>query len=78
MHSVAITGTGVFTPENTITNDELVKAFNAYADRFNLAHADAIEAGEIEAKPHSSSEFIIAASGIERRYVIDKEGVLDP
>ena len=30
------------------------------------------------AKDHSSSEFILAASGIERRYVLDKSGVLDP
>ncbi|MEL6640152.1 MAG: beta-ketoacyl-ACP synthase III [Pseudomonadota bacterium] len=78
MNNVAITGTGVFTPENTITNDELVVAFNAYADRFNTENADAIAAGQVEAKTHSSADFIVQASGIERRYVIDKEGVLDP
>ena len=78
MHSVAITGTGVFTPAQTITNDELVAAFNAHADLFNAQNADAIAAGEIDAKPHSSSEFIVAASGIEQRYVLDKKGVLDP
>ncbi|MEY1556565.1 beta-ketoacyl-ACP synthase III [Yoonia sp. R2331] len=78
MHGVAITGTGVFTPDNVITNDELVVAFNAYADRWNAEHADAIAAGEAEAKTHSSSDFIVAASGIERRYVLDKAGVLDP
>ncbi|MEL6571643.1 MAG: beta-ketoacyl-ACP synthase III [Pseudomonadota bacterium] len=78
MHNVAITGTGVFTPENIITNDELVVAFNAYADRFNAEHADVIAAGEMEALQHSSAEFIVAASGIEQRYVIDKEGILDP
>ena len=78
MHDVALTGTGVFTPENTITNDELVVAFNAYADRFNTENADAIAAGTLAAKEHSSSEFILAASGIERRYVLDKAGVLDP
>ncbi|SMX33778.1 beta-ketoacyl-ACP synthase III [Octadecabacter ascidiaceicola] len=78
MFSAAITGTGVFTPEHTITNDELVAAFNAHADLFNAENAAAIAAGTIEAKPHSSSEFILAASGIERRYTLDKEGVLDP
>lgn len=78
MHSVAITGTGVFTPDNIITNDELVAAFNAYADRFNTEHAEAIAAGEVEAKPQSSADFIVAASGIERRFVLDKNGVLDP
>ncbi len=74
----AITGTGVFTPELSISNAELVVAFNAYADRFNVENADAIAAGEIEAKTHSSEEFILKASGIERRYVMDKDGILDP
>ncbi len=78
MHNVAITGTGVFTPSQTITNDELVAAFNSYADLWNAENAAAIEAGTVEAKTHSSSDFILAASGIERRYVLDKEGVLDP
>ena len=78
MHSVAITGTGVFTPENIITNEELVEAFNAFADKENAANTAAIEAGEAEAIPHSSAEFIVAASGIEQRYVLDKDGILDP
>ncbi|WP_299604240.1 beta-ketoacyl-ACP synthase III [uncultured Tateyamaria sp.] len=74
----AITGTGVFTPEQSISNAELVEAFNAYADLYNAEHADAIAAGEVDPKDHSSEEFIIKASGIERRYVMDKSGVLDP
>jgi beta-ketodecanoyl-[acyl-carrier-protein] synthase len=78
MYTPAITGTGLFTPEKTITNAELVTAFNAYADRYNAEHAEAIAAGEIEAKAHSSEEFIVKASGIEQRYVIDKDGILDP
>ena len=78
MHRPAITGTGVFTPDQTITNDELVAAFNAYADIFNAENAEAIAAGKIDAKPHSSSDFIVSASGIHQRYVLDKTGVLDP
>ncbi len=78
MHGVAITGTGVFTPEHTITNDELVAAFNAHADLWNAENAAAIAAGTLAEKPQSSSEFILAASGIERRYVLDKTGILDP
>ncbi|MEM9592588.1 MAG: beta-ketoacyl-ACP synthase III [Pseudomonadota bacterium] len=74
----AITGSGVFTPEHVITNAELVQAFNAYADKFNAQNAESIAAGEIEAKEHSSEEFIVKASGIEQRYVLDKSGVLDP
>ncbi len=78
MYKVAITGTGVFTPKEVITNDELVKAFNAYADKFNFENNDLIERGEIVAKEHSSSDFIFAASGITQRYVMDKSGILDP
>ena len=78
MSNVVISGTGVFTPPHVITNDELVESFNAHVALFNAEHAAAIAAGEIAAKSPSSSEFILAASGIEARYVMDKEGVLDP
>ncbi len=78
MHQPAITGSGVFTPENIITNDELVASYNAHADLFNETHANEIAAGTVEAKPHSSSDFIFSASGIQQRYVMEKEGVLDP
>jgi len=78
MYTPAITGTGVFTPEEVITNAELVEAFNAYADRMNAANAEAIAAGEMEPMPHSSDAFIVKASGIERRHVMNKSGILDP
>ena len=78
MYTVAITGTGVFTPTEVITNAELVTAFNAYADLENTRNAQAIAAGEMEPVPHSSADFIYAASGIERRYVLNKTGILDP
>ncbi|MBY5931723.1 beta-ketoacyl-ACP synthase III [Tateyamaria omphalii] len=74
----AITGTGVFTPEQSISNAELVEAFNAYADLYNAEHADAIASGDVAAKDHSSEEFIVKASGIESRFVMDKSGILDP
>ncbi|UWQ96696.1 beta-ketoacyl-ACP synthase III [Rhodobacteraceae bacterium M385] len=78
MFEPAITGSGVFTPELSISNDELVVAFNAYADRWNAQNADAIASGDVTAMAHSSSDFILAASGIESRYVLDKSGLLDP
>ncbi len=78
MYTPAITGTGVFTPENSISNAELVTAFNAFADKYNAENAAQIEAGELDAKAHSSEEFIFKASGINSRYVIDKKGILDP
>lgn len=78
MREVVISGSGVFTPPEVITNEELVVAFNAFADKHNALHADAIAAGEREAIPHSDVDFIVKASGIERRHVMDKSGVLDP
>ncbi|WP_370400652.1 beta-ketoacyl-ACP synthase III [Sulfitobacter sp. JB4-11] len=78
MYTPAITGTGVFTPDQVITNAELVEAFNAYVDLYNTQNADAIEAGDLPAKSYSSEDFILKASGIEQRYVIDKTGILDP
>jgi len=73
-----ISATGLFTPAETITNDELVASFNAFVDRHNTAHADAIAAGEAEALTHSSAEFIEKASGIKARHVMSKAPILDP
>ena len=52
MHNVVISGTGLFTPTNSISNEELVLAFNAYVQQFNAEHAAAIEAGEVQALVH--------------------------
>lgn len=75
---VVVSGTGLYTPSQTISNAELVQSFNAYVDRFNTEHRAEIDAGTLEALAHSSEEFIVKASGIESRHVIDKSGVLDP
>ena len=74
---VIISGSGLWTPENSISNEELVNAYNAYADKYNEENAAAIESGVLEAKPHSSAEFIEKASGIKSRYAYVKDGVLD-
>ena len=78
MHSVVISGTGLYQPPHIISNAELVAAFNAYADLQNAQHADEIAAGTRAPLTHSSVEFIEKASGIKQRYVIEKDGVLDP
>ncbi len=78
MTSVVISGTGVFTPSEVITNAELVASFNKYADQQNALHAEEIEAGRREAIPQSNEEFIFKASGIEQRHVLNKSGILDP
>ncbi len=78
MYTPAITGSGVFTPSQVITNAELVASFNAYVDVYNAENAAEIAAGNLPAKDYSSEEFIFKASGINQRYVIDKDGILDP
>ena len=78
MKPVVISGTGLFTPPYSISNDELVTAFNAYVELHNLENAEAIAAGEVTALEPSSSGFIEKASGITSRYVMEKEGILDP
>ena len=75
---IRITGTGLFHPEHVITNEELVESLNAYVEQYNQDHAEQIEAGELEARRGSSAEFIEKASGVKRRYVVEKTGVLDP
>jgi beta-ketodecanoyl-[acyl-carrier-protein] synthase len=74
---IIISGSGVWTPSNVITNDELVASYNAYAEKFNTEHQDDIASGKIEEKPLSSAKFIEKSSGIKSRYVYIKEGILD-
>ena len=76
--SVVISGTGIYTPQQSIDNKELVESYNKYADSFNEMYKEDISNGTVEALTHSNEEFIKKVSGIENRYVIDKEGILDP
>ncbi|MBY6193585.1 beta-ketoacyl-ACP synthase III [Marinobacter hydrocarbonoclasticus] len=78
MIKAVISGTGLYTPPAIIENDELVEAFNQYVELFNNEHADEIARGEVAALQPSSSAFIEKASGIKRRHVIDRDGILDP
>lgn len=77
MQKVVISGTGLYTPPNSISNDELVASFNAWSERFNQDNAEAIAAGDMPPAPLSSSEFIEKASGIKSRHVVNKSGILD-
>ena len=78
MKKVVISGTGLFTPSHSISNEELVTAFNAYAELFNAENAQAIADGTVTAIEPSSAAFIEKASGIKSRYVMEKSGILDP
>jgi beta-ketodecanoyl-[acyl-carrier-protein] synthase len=78
MTAIAIAGTGLYAPPDVISNDELVAAFNAYVEAENGKNAAAIARGEAAPLEPSSSEFIAKASGILRRHVVDRHGILDP
>ncbi len=73
-----ITGTGLYIPPYSISNEELVESFNQYVDNYNSQYASEIEAGTREALQPSSAEFIEKVSGIKSRYVMEKSGILDP
>ena len=78
MPKPVISATGLFTPTDSISNEELVESFNLYVERHNNAHAADIAAGNATALTPSSVEFIEKASGIKSRFVLSKAPILDP
>ncbi len=78
MMDVVISGSGVYHPEESISNQELVTSFNSYVDLFNKDNKAGILEGKITALEYSDAAFIEKASGIKSRYVIDKGGILNP
>jgi beta-ketodecanoyl-[acyl-carrier-protein] synthase len=75
--SVSITGTGLFTPPESISNAELVVSLTEAVLKWNAEHAEEIVSGDLAERAVPDEEFILRASGIERRYVMEKSGVLD-
>jgi beta-ketodecanoyl-[acyl-carrier-protein] synthase len=78
MRGCVLSGSGLFTPPDCIGNQELVASQVASVRRFNEANSDDIASGRVEARIESDVAFVLKASGIEKRYVMDKAGVLDP
>ena len=74
----SITGHGVWHPETVLENDELCATFNEFVRRENLKNAAEIAAGTKQPLKESTPEWVVKASGIVRRYVEDKTGLLDP
>jgi len=74
MKRVTISGIGVEIPEAVITNEELVASFNSWVDAENERRS---AAGE-PPLARSDSEFIVYASGVRERHVLEREGILDP
>tara|TARA_Y100001970_G_scaffold288202_1_gene414884 strand:- start:2391 stop:3518 length:1128 start_codon:yes stop_codon:yes gene_type:complete len=77
MHRVQISGTGLFTPSESISNAELVDSYNKFVDEYNTKHQKEIENGSIQPLEKSSVEFIEKASGVKSRFVQNKSGILD-
>tara|TARA_B100001094_G_scaffold102632_1_gene98781 strand:- start:1034 stop:2149 length:1116 start_codon:yes stop_codon:yes gene_type:complete len=77
MEEIHIAGTGIWYPEDVITNDEIVISFNKHVDNFNELNKDSISAGILNKLEYSSVEFIEKASGIKTRRVVDKKNILD-
>ena len=76
--TTCITGTGLYIPPFSISNEELVESFNQYVENYNTKHAADIEAGTLTALQPSSAAFIEKVSGIKSRYVMEKDGILNP
>jgi beta-ketodecanoyl-[acyl-carrier-protein] synthase len=76
--TTCITGTGLYIPPYSISNEELVESFNQYVENYNEQHADEIANDTITALEPSSAAFIEKVSGIKSRYVMEKDGILDP
>ena len=43
--NAVIRSTGLWTPDESVSNEELVECFNAWVEKHNAEHADAIERG---------------------------------
>ena len=74
MNRVIISGIGVDIPKASISNEELVASFN---DWVGIENARRAARGE-ELLQKSNSDFIVYASGVKNRHVIEREGILDP
>ena len=77
MYRVQISGTGLFTPTESISNLELVESYNKFVDEHNAEHQEEITNGLIQPLEKSSVEFIEKASGVKSRFVQNKSGILD-
>jgi beta-ketodecanoyl-[acyl-carrier-protein] synthase len=74
MNRVMMSGIGAVIPEPSITNEQLVASFNAWVDAEN---PNRMLRGE-EPLQKSDEDFIVYASGVRKRHVIERDGILDP
>ncbi len=76
--NTSISGHAVWHPSTVLENPELCAAFNQFVQLENTKHADEIAAGTRAPLKESTPEWVVKASGIIKRYVEDKTGLLDP
>jgi beta-ketodecanoyl-[acyl-carrier-protein] synthase len=74
--NVVISGSGVYLPEDNLSNQELVQSYNSFIDKAQSAGESSEASGERTAT-YVTEQFIYKASGIQNRRVIDKQGILD-
>lgn len=74
MQRACISGLGVDIPPAVITNKELVASFNQWVEGENARRAGTGE----EPLQKSDEDFIIYASGVKARHVLQPDGILDP
>ncbi len=77
MSTIYLTGSGLFIPPFSVTNEELVASYNEYVEKFNAQQQAQIDSQQIQPLEKSSTEFIEKASGIKARYAMYKEGITD-
>ena len=71
---VVLLGTGLYTPKDSISNDELVATFNQYVTQFNQEHAAEIAAGSVEALAESSSALLKKPQASKAALLWTKQG----
>ena len=65
--TTCITGTGLYIPPYSISNEELVESFNQYVENYNTEHAEEIAAETVTALEPSSAAFIEKGFGRNQR-----------
>ena len=45
MHNIHIAGTGIWFPEQKVTNEEIVNSYNSYVENFNKINKESIDKG---------------------------------
>ena len=57
MKDIHIAGTGIWYPEDTISNDEIVLSFNSYVDNFNSNNINYLGAGNITTRHQTGKRY---------------------